>query len=95
MLGVKQDKDILGAYCFFWVVSILLTLLVACTKDASTLNSFKFFTVIAYGLYGGIALETFDILRRSDGLDYPGLTNFALGQAFHGIFVSRRVWEIF
>ncbi|KAK0391489.1 hypothetical protein NLU13_0990 [Sarocladium strictum] len=95
MLGVKQDKDILGAYCFFWALSMFFTFISVATKSPGELHFFKLFSAVAYGLYGGIALDMFNIVRVSGVLAFPGLMQFFVGQAFHGIFgIFLFFWSI-
>jgi hypothetical protein len=89
MFSIKQSKDILGAYCFFWVVSTLVTVLCLITKDPTSFAIFKIITAVADGLHGAMSLEVFDELRKSGGLHNPDWELFSIGQGFHGIFVSR------
>lgn len=89
MFSVKQSKDILGAYCVFWVISMLVTVLTLIVKEPTSFAIFKIITAVVYGLHGAMGLEVFDELRQSGGLDNPEWNLFGIGQGFHGIFVGR------
>jgi hypothetical protein len=89
MFSDKKDKDILGAYCFFWIVAIIIHLCVLLARDASAAHGLRFFATIPFGIYGGIALEAFDAWRKGGGTEMPEYAHYSVGFAFHGIFVSR------
>ena len=89
MFSVKQDKDILGAFCFFWIIAMIMHLCVLLIRDVSSAHGLRFFAAIPFGLYGGIALEAFDACRKGGGTELPEFKNYSIGFAFHGIFVSR------
>lgn len=87
----KVDSDVLGAFCTFWTISLLLTFLMFCAQSAVGFPFIKIVSAIPYGLHAGIALEAFDHFRKGGGVDDQELWKFSMSQGLHGIAVSPPV----
>lgn len=88
MFSTQQDKNILGAFCVFWLISALFTWGFLFARDVTGFHGLKVFHAVAYGLHAAIALEAFDAFRKGEGMNDLTWSHYSIGQGFHGIFVS-------